>query len=410
MASLFSILLAIPAGLLAILVLLLCVEIVAAVALPQREELVLATMGSRPRVAVLVPAHNESTGLLDTIHDIKAQLSSNDRLLVVADNCTDDTSEIAGAAGAEVTERFHFSDIGKGYALDWGVQQLKADPPEIVIIIDADCRVAKDTISRLATVCAEKGRPVQALYLMAAPDDSPVDYRVAAFAFRVKNWVRPLGLRNLNLSCQLMGTGMAFPWDAISAADLASGSAVEDLKLGLDMVQARTPTLFCPSARVDSQFPSSVRGAETQRKRWEQGHIGTIVTNVPRLAYESIATGNFRLLLLTLDAAIPPVTLLGLLICLMAVISGVATLFHLSLTAFVISVASLIAYLLVLSICWVKFGQDILPLRAILSITRYILRLYRRVFSGNLSLQWIRTDRTKDKEVGKKFDQGTENE
>ena len=173
--------------------------------------------------------------------------------MVVADNCTDDTAKIAIAAGAEVTERFDTANIGKGYALDWGIRRLSIDPPEIVIIIDADCSLAKDSLDRLAKVCAATQHCVQALYLMTAPDDFPVDYRVALFAFRVKNLVRPLGLRSLNLPCQLTGTGMAFPWDVISTIDLATDAAVEDLKLSLDLAQARIPVSFCPSAHIYSQ-------------------------------------------------------------------------------------------------------------------------------------------------------------
>ena len=44
------------------------------------------------RTAVLIPAHNEGTGILPTIRDAQAQLATNDRVLVVADNCTDDTA------------------------------------------------------------------------------------------------------------------------------------------------------------------------------------------------------------------------------------------------------------------------------------------------------------------------------
>ena len=105
----------------------------------------------------------------------------------------------------------------------WGLRHLGMDPPDIVIIVDADCRLADSAIDRLAAACAVTHRPVQALDLMTAPDESPINFRVAEFAWRLKNWVRPLGLRALGLPCQLMGTGMAFPWDLIRSADLASG-------------------------------------------------------------------------------------------------------------------------------------------------------------------------------------------
>lgn len=398
MAALLSLLLLTIAGLLAIPVGVFFVEIIAAVILPQREPLLPPANGPRHRVAVLVPAHDESTGSLNTLADIKAQLRADDRLLVVADNCTDDTAAVAKAAGAEVTERLDPSKIGKGYALDWGIRHLSADPPEILIIIDADCRLANDAIDRLARTSATMNRPIQALYLMTAPDQSSKDHRVAEFTFRVKNWVRPLGLRALTLPCQLMGTGMAFPWGIISTAHLATGAAVEDLKLGLDLARAGHPPMLLTAARVNSQFPSSAKGAKSQRQRWEQGHIGTIVTTIPGLVFEGLTKGNFRLLALALDAAVPPLTLLGMLIIAWLFVSGLAALLGLTYTALIISAASLSVYIIAILLCWLKFGRDILPSRAILSIISYIfakLPLYRQIFSRGSSPQWVRTDREK---------------
>jgi len=85
---------------------------------PQTE----ASTHRRPAVAVVVPAHNEGSGILPTLSDLQAQLTSSDRILVVADNCSDDTAIIATKAGVEVSERKDPLRIGKGYALDWGIQ------------------------------------------------------------------------------------------------------------------------------------------------------------------------------------------------------------------------------------------------------------------------------------------------
>jgi cellulose synthase/poly-beta-1,6-N-acetylglucosamine synthase-like glycosyltransferase len=394
MGMLFSVLLVTLAGLLTIPVIVFCIEILAAMTLPQQEFLLV----ERRRIAVLVPAHNESTGMLGTLGDIKAQMKSGDRLLVVADNCSDDTAAVAKAAGAEVTERHDPARIGKGYALDWGLQHLSVDPPEIVIVIDADCRLTTNTLDHLAMACSATRRPTQSLYLMTAPDESAINYRVAMFAFRVKNWVRPLGLRALHLPCQLMGTGMAFPWKIISSAELATGAAVEDLKLGLELANAGHPPSFCPTAGVHSEFPSSVKGTKSQRKRWEQGHLGMIATTFPYSIYKSITEGNFRLLALALDMAVPPLTLLGMLLGLMLLLSGVGALLGLPSTALTISTASLSAYVLAILLCWLRFGRDILPLTSILSVASYALGklpLYRQIVSRGDSSQWIRTDREK---------------
>jgi len=398
MLSFVSVSLVTLSFLLAIAVAILFVEIAAAIALPQQDCLMLSSKTSRPTVAVLVPAHNESGGLLPTLAGIKAQLSPADQLLVVADNCTDDTADVAMNAGASVIRRNHPDQRGKGYALAWGLRHLRQNPPDIVIIVDADCRLADGTIAQLMETCALTQRPVQALDLMISPPDAPINYRVMEFAWRVKNWVRPLGLKAIGLPCQLMGTGMAFPWDVLRSADLASGSIVEDLKLGLDLALARTPPLFCPSAIVTSEFPFSAEGVQSQRLRWEQGHIGMILTATPRLILKAIKQANVNLIVLVLDAAVPPLTLLSTLLIVMVAIAGLAALIGLSPAALFISIASFIGFAAAIFLSWLKFGRDIIPPHEVFSIFLYAIKklpLYFKMLFRNSAQHWIRTDRRK---------------
>ena len=351
------------------------------------------------RLAVLVPAHNESAGMRDTLSDIKAQLRSSDRLLVVADNCSDDTAEVAAAAGAEVVARNEPDRIGKGYALDFGLKHLANDPPDIVAVIDADCRLGTNALAHLASACAASGRPAQALNLMVAPERSASDYRVAIFAFRVKNFVRALGASVFDLPCQLTGTGMALPWEAMRRIDLATGLVVEDLKLGLDMAEAGYPAAFCPEALITSAFPTTAAGAAGQRRRWESGHLAVIKTLVPRLISRAIATGNMSLFAAALDASIPPLTLLGFAVALSVVAAGLAGAIGASGAALAISGASLVAYVAAVALSWVKCGRDLLPASAIPSLAlSYLsakLALYRRLFAAKDAGAWVRADRTK---------------
>jgi cellulose synthase/poly-beta-1,6-N-acetylglucosamine synthase-like glycosyltransferase len=395
MAELVDFFLVLLTGLLAIPVTVLVVEIVAAILLPSNNP-ASEPEHIRRRIAVLVPAHNESAGLRPTITDIKPQLRSGDRLLVVADNCSDDTAAVAAAAGAEVIERNDLSRIGKGYALDWGVRYLSADAPTIVVVIDADCRVAASSIDRLARVCALTGRPVQGLDLMTAPEKSLINYQVAEFAWRLKNWVRPLGLRALRLPCQLMGTGMAFPWNLISSINLASSEIVEDLKIGLELALAGSPPVFCSAALVTSQFPSSGEASTAQRQRWEQGHMRMILKAAPRFIWLALVRRNFSLLALVLDLAVPPLTLLGLLTIVTFAIDGTAFLVGFSPAALIVSTYSLAALLVTVFLSWLRFGRDVLPPTAFLAVVHFTFgkfSLYRRMMSRGGPLHWIRTDR-----------------
>jgi cellulose synthase/poly-beta-1,6-N-acetylglucosamine synthase-like glycosyltransferase len=373
-------------------------EVAAAVFLPQRGVFPSPAKSSRRTVAVLVPAHNESTGLLPTLADIKAQLRPVDQLVVVADNCTDDTATVAAAAGADVVMRNDELRKGKGYALACGLDYLSDKPPDVVVIVDADCRLAEGAIDHFQAACTATHRPVQALDLMLAPENSPINLKVAEFAWRLKNWVRPLGLRALGLPCQLMGTGMAFPWNVIRSVDLASGSIVEDLKLGFDLASVGYHPVFAPFPAVISQFPTSAEAVQTQRLRWEQGHIRSIATAAPRLILASIVRGDVSLLAMAFDVAVPPLSLLTLLVIGMSVISSSAVLFGISSTAAWICFASLTALLSGLLLAWVRWGRGTLPPAAILSVPRYLagkLGIYRRIFVCGADGYWTRAGRTK---------------
>ena len=397
-ATFISVLSAVSAGLLFIPISVFLVEVIAAIAMSGRKLRGQRSNILRERVAVLIPAHNESAGILPTIADVQKQLRRGDRLLVVADNCTDDTADVALAAGAEVVQRHDSARHGKGFALVFGLAHFALDPPAIVVVVDADCRLEDHAIDELTISCAMTSRPVQALYLMTAPDDSDIKYQVAEFAWRVKNWLRPLGLKALNLPCQLMGSGMAVPWHVIQLADLAHGGLVEDLKLGLDLASVRYPPVFCPSARVTSQFASSETGVSTQRARWEHGHINTILTSVGRLLCSAILHRNWALLALALDLAVPPLSLLSILVAVVFILTGLAAFFHFSRLGLAFSAADAVLFLLATFLAWIKCGREILPFKALLLIAPYIFEkfgLYLRVLSNRIDAVWIRTDRAK---------------
>lgn len=349
----------------------------------------------RPRLAVLVPAHNEAAGIAATLATLRPQLAEGDELLVIADNCTDDTARAAAAEGATVIERSDADRRGKGYALDFGIRHLHTTPPEVVVIVDADCHMRPGGLARLASRSQASGRPVQALYLMQPPLQAPLKTRIAAFAWTVRNWVRPLGSHRLGMPCQLMGTGMAFPWALLRDARLASGELVEDMKLGIDLALSGHPPLFCPEALVTSHFPETNQAVATQRTRWEHGHLGMILNEVPRLLGHALGRGDARLLALALDLAVPP---LALLVALIATLGGLASMAYLAgLSIFPLALAALAMCLLALSVllAWLGWGRGALPLAALLSVPFYVLAkvpMYLK-FCTRRQTEWVRTER-----------------
>jgi cellulose synthase/poly-beta-1,6-N-acetylglucosamine synthase-like glycosyltransferase len=357
-----------------------------------------AASGERPRIAVLMPAHDEASIIASTIRSVLPQLSRIDRLVVVADNCSDDTAQIAAGEGAQVIERTHAKDRGKGYALDFGVRYLESDAPDIVLIVDADCQVADGSIDLLARQCAQERRPIQATYLMHAPEGAAANMRLAEFAWLVKNRVRPQGLHRLGLPCQLMGTGMAFPWQIIRGAALATGHIVEDLKLGLDLARDGAAPLFCPEALVSSYFPTSAQGVRTQRTRWEHGHLGVILSEAPSLILGSLKSRSLNQLALALDLCVPPLALLMLATAAVWVLS--AALYFLSGIVAPFVVATLAALQMGASVflAWVTFGRKTISFAGLLLGFLYPLRKIS-VYVGFLfsrQVAWVRSKRDGD--------------
>ena len=346
-------------------------------------------------IAILMPAHNEETVIADTLKTVLPQLKPRDRLIVIADNCNDSTAEIAGEMGAIVKERKNQENIGKGYALDYGLQCLANQPPDVVIFVDADSIVHPDTISTLTQEAIANNKPVQALYLMETPSQPTAKDHISAFAFKVKNLVRPLGLSNLKQPCLLTGTGMAFPWQVINNTNLASGNIVEDMKLGIDLAIAGYPPQFCQFAQVTGCLPKKQEATTTQRTRWEHGHLHTALTYVPLLLKESIKQRKLDLLIIALDLAIPPLSLFVFLWLGFSLVSLLTMVFTSIQTPFILSVISGLMIMGAILIAWTKFGIEDLPLLTLIKVPLYILwkiPLYLK-FLLKKENQWIRTGR-----------------
>jgi len=352
----------------------------------------------RRRTAVLIPAHNEETVIGETLNSIVPQLQSDDRLIVVADNSTDNTAAIAIDAHAEVIVRSDLTCRGKGFALDFGIRHLEADPPDIVIIIDADCQVGCGSIDRLARCCAQTSRPVQALYLILAGPHATLKMRIAEFASTVKNRVRPLGLQRLGLPCQLMGTGMAFPWKCIRSATLATGHIAEDLKLGLDLARAGTPPVFFPEALVTSDFPTSARAVLDQRTRWEHGHLSIILSDAPQMLLESLKRADLAMFALVLDLIVPPLALLTIFVVTLGCVSASAYAFSDMLIPFLVATTSAVLLALSVLLSWACFGRKIITLGslaigAVQSLWK--ISIYARFLVAR-QLDWVKSKRGED--------------
>ena len=263
------------------------------------------------------------------------------------------------------------------------------------MIVDADCQVGDGAIDLLAKKSALAGRPVQALYLMHAPAGAGLKQRIAEFAWIVKNQVRPLGFQRLGWPCQLMGTGMAFPWAMAVTMPLANANIVEDMKLGIELALAGTPPLFCPEAVVTSEFPVAAAAVASQRTRWEHGHLSMIVQELPPLLGQALRQGDGQALGLALDLAVPPLALLAMAVLgVVALAGGLAALGG---AAWPLQLAALDLALFAAAVllAWLGWGRRVVSLADLASVPFYVLAkipLYLKFWTRRQK-EWVRTER-----------------
>lgn len=379
-----------------------CLEVLVSL-WPTRRQSV-AALPAGARVAVLIPAHNEEAVIGKTLETLLPTLPAGAMALVVADNCSDHTAEIARGVGAQVVERSHASERGKGYALDFGVKALEAFRPSVVVFLDADCQVDPALVRTLAAAALQTGRPVQGLNLCDPDPQGGTLQAVSGLAFRFKNLVRTLGLSRIAGLNYLTGTGMALPWNLLEKVSLAGGNVVEDMQLGIDLALDGHRPVFVPEGAVRSPLPQQRRAARTQRTRWEHGHLKTLISQVPRLLSLALKRRRIDLMLLALDLAIPP---LSLLVAITACSAVVATLLALSGLATWVAATMLgvgLAALLIAVIAgWAVHCREAIPLSALWAAPVYALAklpIYLQ-FIVRREREWVRTDRDPAKPVAR---------
>jgi cellulose synthase/poly-beta-1,6-N-acetylglucosamine synthase-like glycosyltransferase len=352
----------------------------------------------RPTIAVLVPAHNEELTIAGTVSAIRAQLAPTDRIIVIADNCTDATARLATTAGAEVVERCDPLRRGKAYAIRRGLEYVRLQRPDVLILIDADTRPQPNSIHALAVQAVRSNRPSQAIYVLEPPARLKNQDILSHFAMLLKNRIRPRGLARLRLPCHITGSGIALPCHLTDRLSTIKNHLVEDMQFGVALAIDGTPAQLCEAATITGELPDLHRAAFTQRRRWEHGHLATIIECAPRLVCHAILRRRLTLLALALDLSIPPLSLLCIAWLTVALGSCLAAIFlpSLMLAPFVITLAAGTSLFVAIILAWLFDGRRSVPLVALISVPFYVcwkVPLYLGfVFSRQQA--WVRTART----------------
>ncbi|MHB8696860.1 MAG: glycosyltransferase family 2 protein [Sulfuricaulis sp.] len=348
-----------------------------------------------PRTVVLIPAHNEASVVGRCLASLAADRPPNCRWLVVAHNCTDTTAALARSLGSEVLEVQDAGRGGKPDALKAGLRWLDANPPEVVVIVDADCVVSPGAVRMLATRAHMLHRPVMGAYFFAPANTQPGLATFSSLAVLLRNYIRPLGLHTLGLPCLLNGSGSAYPFSILRQAPHGAGAIAEDYQLAIDLLQQGYPTAFVPEARIDGQLPPRTDTALRQRRRWEHGHLFLAFRTAPRLLLAGLARRDKHRLGLALEVAVPPLAFLGLM---WTVAAGLAILQYVLYGqdgALGLLLGSATTFTSAVLIAWMRFAGIKPTIIALAAAPRYLLwkmPMYRDFFTCR-ETRWVKTAR-----------------
>lgn len=261
------------------------------------------------RFDIIVPAHDEPS-IASTVENLLAVDYPKDlrRVIVVADNCTDDTAQRARGAGATVLERVDAERRGKGYALAYAFERSIGDGvADAVVVVDADTVVSNNLLRAFAGRFTRGAVAVQAEYGVSNPMAS-WRTRLMVIALALFHTLRSLARERLGLSAGLRGNGMAFSIDLLREVPHEAFSIVEDLEYGIRLGYAGYRVHYAPEAHVYGEMVSSENASRSQRRRWEGGRLAIAKQHGGRLLAAGLAKRSGLLLDLAMDVLVPPLT------------------------------------------------------------------------------------------------------
>jgi cellulose synthase/poly-beta-1,6-N-acetylglucosamine synthase-like glycosyltransferase len=251
---------------------------------------------------------------------------------VIADHCTDNTTQRALSAGATVFIRDE-GHAGKTYALGWALQMLESRrlEPDVYVVTDATARVHPDFIRALAVQCASGEDIVVGHSLLDVTNERwfAKCLGLTLVHRNLQNWARD----RLGLSALIEGRGMAysrryiqrFGWSlAMPTSASADLHPTEDWRHGVRAVEHGFRVAFAGTAKVFTPLRDTLGAATRQGIRWERGRMANALTHGFELLRNAIRKPNRLMTFAALDSIQPPVAILG---ALAAITAALAILF-----------------------------------------------------------------------------------
>lgn len=277
------------------------------------------------RFAIVVPAYNEEKVILKTLYSLFSIIYPKKLydVIVIADNCTDNTAKIARNLGATVLERQNPDERGKGYALKWGFHQTlnSGQDYDAIVVFDSDSLVSGNFLEVMNYYLENGSKAIQSSDLVI-PQPGVWSSEATRIGFLLCNYVRPLGRKVLGFNMGLRGNGMCFSTSHLKKHPWQALSLTEDLEYGLMLLSKGVNIDFAPEAFVWAQMPIHAVNAESQRKRWEMGRYEVMRKYTHLFFRKIVRERSLKYLDILFDLTTPPFVNMLLAISLMIIVNA----------------------------------------------------------------------------------------
>lgn len=280
-----------------------------------------------PFVICLIPAHNEQDSIQRTIESLYQQTRRPDEIIVVADNCTDDTIAIALATGASVVQTQNNSD-GKAGALNQVMAQILPilDFDDCILVMDADTVLTQRFIEATVNMLFSKSRkPIAGVGGIFLADDDKWNLVRQLQTNEYVRYQRRLSRRH-GRALVLTGTGTVFKAGVLREVQQArtdgkipdfggtksvydTSSLTEDNELTISVKELGYRVVSPRDCTVKTAMMPTLRSLYKQRRRWQRGALENLIAH--RINRHT-APYAIRQLLTYLGVFFPPLYLITL--------------------------------------------------------------------------------------------------
>ena len=229
------------------------------------------------RIAILIAARNEEKVIGELLHSISEQDYDKEllRTIVIADNCTDKTAEIARAQGATVFERFNRENIGKGYALDFAISELRKVGEwkniDGIIVLDADNLLTTNYVTEMNKTVSDGYESFTSYSTSTNYGDNWISAGYGLWYIRESKFLHYARML-LHSSCAISGTGF---FVSRKILDKFNGwkfyLLTEDIEFSIFAIINGVKIGCCIDAELYDEQPITFKQSYKQRLRWSKG-------------------------------------------------------------------------------------------------------------------------------------------